>query len=474
MEHPAVTSKTPPAPDQSALDTLLPALGYFGASDSDCLDILWSGNVRGIRIAIPEDGSQSVLNLTRMELYDPEGRISLAPRGVETTQSSVYNDDARFGPGNLLRGKDIHTKPENAPWWQATLQHETPITRIRLFNRGDYWGLRARRIRIELLVENSWLCVHCHNNGENLFSILQACSAITGPLRLEGSPRQIRATLLENISRKLLTTEASLHHIPWRKIIPLVDLWGSGQLTEHETTLLAAWMTQTDGLHPLLPIAGKLQTPESILRLQDRINALAQIHQLGQYIITRHGIHHSYLMQHKNLFLDGAEKLIQTLQGMQYQPMLAYGTLLGAVRNQSLIPHDDDMDLILACRATDRPAVEREMTALAGQLQAIGYRVVQLLPESLNMRAYDGSIGVEFDIFPCWRSNDNEIFLHMEKMNIRAIPENIVHPPGTVTLHGRSMPAPADPTAFLTERYGPSWTTPDQFFEWPWPLSATH
>jgi hypothetical protein len=455
------------------LDTLLPALGYFGATRSDCLEIQWSGSILGIRIVIPEDGNLNVLNLNHLELYNQDGICTIDQQFIKTTQSSVYDDNARFGPSHLILGGGIHTQPERAPWWQVQMQLETQVTRIRLFNRGDYWGIRARKIRVELLVGNTWVCAYYSRNAESLLRTLQACGTIMGAIRLDGDPRLIRNEVLEKISGKILTTDVSPKNIPWREILPLIDMWGTEQLTEQETTILAAWMTLAGGLNPLLPISAKLQTPESILRLQDRINEVAYIHRLGQYIITRHGIHHSYLMQHKDLFLDGAEKLILTLQGMQYQPMIAYGTLLGAIRDQSLIPHDDDMDLILICRATDRTAVEQEMTALAEQLRHIGYRVVQLLPASLNMRVYDGNLGVEYDIFPCWRSshNESELFLHMEKMGIRAIPENIVYPPKNVTLHGRSMPAPADPPAFLNERYGPGWTTPNQFFEWPWPLS---
>jgi LicD family len=474
---PPMPSHPSPAPDQRALQTLLPALGYFGATHSDCLDLQWTGTVRGMRATIPEDGGPHILNLTGLELHGRDGCNALDPDldlcGVETTQSSVYEDDPRFGPGHLLRGGDIHTQSESSPWWQATWPQETQITRIRLFNRGDHWGIRARTLCIELLVGDRWQQVHCPGSGEQLLGTLQACSAVTGSICLDADPRRTRDTLLEQLADKLLCADTALHSVAWRRILPLVDIWSPHALTDPETTVLAAWMTQDSGLHLLLPIAKKLRTPQAILQLQDRINAVAQVHQLGHYVITRHGIHHSYLVQHKALFLAGAEKLIQTLQALQYQPMLAYGTLLGAVRDQSLIPHDDDMDLMLVSRATDRPAVEREMTALAEQLRATGYRVVQLLPESLNMRVGDPSLGVEFDLFPCWRGHGDTLFLHMEKMHIRTIPEHIVHPPATVTLHGRTLPAPADPRAFLTERYGPAWTTPNQFFEWPWPLSAT-
>jgi hypothetical protein len=58
----------------------------------------------------------------------------------------------------------------------------------------------------------------------------------------------------------------------------------------------------------------------------------------------------------------------------------------------------------------------------------------------------------------------------MESMKVRGIDPAIVYPASQVQLCGRMMPAPADPEAYLEERYGAGWRISDQFFEWPWPL----
>ena len=98
-----------------------------------------------------------------------------------------------------------------------------------------------------------------------------------------------------------------------------------------------------------------------------------------------------------------------------------------------------------------------------------GFRVVNLLPNSLNMHVIDSRNGAVMDVFPCWEEQER-LCMHMESMKIRGIDPAIVYPSGTLSLLGRTLPAPADPEAFLQERYGDGWRVSDQFFEWPWPL----
>jgi hypothetical protein len=475
LDAPRHTPKVDTMPDHTIdASALFPGLGYFGATNSDCINIPLNERIQGIRIYIPEGAVSNLLNLKKLEIHNPEGLIKLSDDEVNLSQSSTYNGDAKFGPKNLLQGRGIHTQSEREPSWQALFSQPIDITQLRLYNRGDRWGVRARNAVIQVQIGQRWTEIRNPTSGQHFWSTLQKCAEVAGPINLCSDAATLRHRLLRAISATLTSPTTALESVPWDSILGLINMWGDSALDDQELTLVAAWMTQVGGLPPLMPMAGKLATPESILHLQDRINHLANIHGIGHFVVSRHGVQHSYLLSNREAFLTGVEKLVCRLHGLDYQAMLAYGTLLGAVRDQSLIAHDDDLDLLMLCQARDQESAALEMTQVADQLRKAGYCVDQMLPQSLNMHVRDPELDVELDLFPCWRGNDGLVHLHMEKMAIRAIPENIIHPAGTVTLHGRSMPAPANPPAFLLERYGPTWTTPDQFFEWPWPLSSTN
>lgn len=459
----------PPLPNPASL---FPGLGYFGATALDCIEMAWSSPVRGIRLTIPADGGQNVLNLMRLELLGPQGPLSWAGDVVAVAQSSVYQNDPGLGPQQLLQGRSIHTQPEPEPWWQATFAEDVPLRRLRLFNRGDRWGIRARHLRIALLIDGRWQTVHDPRGAQHALAVLQDCLACAGPVRVESSLPDLRQCLRAAIAERLRTLQLLPAGVPWRSVLTLVDIWGDSAPDEDDLTLLAAWMSQTSGLYPLLPLAGRLKTPAAVLALQSRLQEIAVAQGLGHFVITRHGIQRSYLLTHREAFLDGAQTLIARLEALDYQAVLAYGTLLGAVRDGALIPHDDDLDLLMPCRAGDQAGVAAEMTRLAERLRGFGYQVEQLLPQSLNMHVRDTALGVELDLFPCWQDATGRLHLHMEKMAIRPIDASLLLPPGQVRLHDRAMPAPADPQGFLLERYGAGWTVPNQFFEWPWPLSA--
>lgn len=451
--------------------TLFPGLGYFGATNSDCINIPLKNKIQGIRICIPAGYASNLLNLKKLEMIGTEGPISLDESQIELSQSSVYNADPKFGPQSLLQGKGIHTLSESEPWWQAEFRTPVEITLLRLYNRGDRWGIRTRNVVIQVRIGSRWIEVRNPHTGQHLWDRLRQCADVAGPIPLSSDAATLRRQLLDAIAKKLLSPATGLATLPWDSLLELVNMWGGGPMDDHELTLVAAWMTQVNGLQPLMPMSERLQSSNQVLRLQAQINQLAEIHCLGQFVISRHGVQRSNLLSRQDAFLSAAEQLIHCLQAMDYQPMLSYGTLLGAVRDQSFIAHDDDLDLLMLCRASDRDAVAEEMTQVAEQLRLAGYRVEQMLPQSLNMHVIDQSLDVELDLFPCWQVLAGQVYLHMEKMAIRPIPENLVHPPGQVSLHSRHLPAPANPDAFLLERYGHDWTTPNQFFEWPWPLS---
>lgn len=53
------------------------------------------------------------------------------------------------------------------------------------------------------------------------------------------------------------------------------------------------------------------------------------------------------------------------------------------------------------------------------------------------------------------------------------VPKSVMLPTSSVSLHDHVYPAPADPVAFLADRYGPGWSVSDPYYEWPWPLEVT-
>ena len=64
----------------------------------------------------------------------------------------------------------------------------------------------------------------------------------------------------------------------------------------------------------------------------------------------------------------------------------------------------------------------------------------------------------------------DEVALHMEKMKLRSIPSSIVVPAAPLTFRGEELLGPADPTAFLAERYGEDWNISDPYHDWLWAL----
>jgi len=138
---------------------------------------------------------------------------------------------------------------------------------------------------------------------------------------------------------------------------------------------------------------------------------------------------------------------------------LDFGTLLGAVRDETLIPWDDDADLGIL--AADAPSV----VALREELEAPGHvlfahpRAVWMHYSAVNQTPLDLTVWNERD----GRLHSTESPLHLwPGMHDRtSFPVELVETLGEVTLNGRRLPAPSDPYRLLDQhRYGADYLTP--------------
>ena len=476
---PAQTDWEKPA-SPAVARVLAPGLGYFGANPSDRLTIEVGGAVKALRLSVSEP-VRTFLNLSKLELLRSGAPFTPTPSEAKASQSSTAGDDAVNAAANLLAGKGIHTKGELAPWWTAEFAPPVQVDQLRLSNRSDGWGSRSRTLRVDATFEDgSTRCVYYGQSEALLRRTLEVAGEISGvdlpailptsSEALAGLRRQLLAGLADRIRMKLV----ALPDIPWPAIAPLLDVWGrADEPSKDEWTVIAGFLLSQQ--------AGKagtsvksfsllLNTHQRLERLQQELNDLGHALGIGGFMLTRHGVkREGMLRQEPARFLRHMMAVIESLMRMGRDPALAYGTLLGAVRDRNFIAHDDDVDLLYRSNRSSRPEVEAELLEIKQQLRANGFRVVDLLPNSLNMHVISPENGAVMDIFPCWLE-DGKLQMHMEGMKVRGIDPDIVFPTGSIDFLGEQVPIPARPDSYLEERYGPGWREPDQFFEWPWPL----
>jgi len=164
------------------------------------------------------------------------------------------------------------------------------------------------------------------------------------------------------------------------------------------------------------------------------------------------------------------DEVLGALRQAGVEAFLAYGTLLGAVRNGHLIGHDSDADLGYVSQYADPVDVNRESFRMQRALTELGYRVTRYSGAAfkLDVVESDGTIR-GLDVFGGF-FRDGRLHL-MGEIRTPFRPEWIF-PLSEVELEGHRFPAPADPSRLLTATYGRSWRVPDPAFHFTTPTST--
>lgn len=141
------------------------------------------------------------------------------------------------------------------------------------------------------------------------------------------------------------------------------------------------------------------------------------------------------------------------------EPWLAYGTLLGFVREGDFIAHDDDIDIALHA-GPDPDAITAAMAA----------RGLILVNEQIGphgpVKQWFALGDMLVDLFFVYR--EGEDWVDHSRVGSRSLARNH-HPPVRIVtrrLGGLDLPVPEDTESYLVRMYGRAWRIPKRGWHW--------
>lgn len=168
----------------------------------------------------------------------------------------------------------------------------------------------------------------------------------------------------------------------------------------------------------------------------------------------------------KQSYLQGCAAVCADMRAAGLDACLGFGSVLSFVRDRDFIPHDDDLDIIVAM-----PSDVRDFAAalndLRGRLNAAGYEATGDYYSHFHVRKRGGSDKV-IDIFVGIREQDYVTWFPGPRATIRY---DEVFPAMTCDFLGVPASFPANPFAYLAKIYGPDWHKPQPLWNHAWDLA---
>jgi hypothetical protein len=472
-------------PGSAISRAMLPSLGFFGGTWADCLTLPYEACITRLRVERASD-TPGFLNLRGILLRRNRKPASVNEDQLVISQSSD-RPESKLEPQGVTKLTGIHSLKEVGAWWQVECLGGVLTDQILVFNRPDGMGIRSRDLRVTAWDDKGRKAIlHDSTSREYFRGTLrqieqfaggQVCDAEVDSLAMA---RRWRSDLVGRIADLIRKGEIRVSASNWLALAALIPTKrGKGPGDDLEG---ADWLVLAFGLCAQLErdprsrsgvqsYARVLNSAARLERLEvefDRATAALGTREMHH---VRHGIEvRGKLKSNIPQISKAAEKLAKDLGQDGLVPLLAYGSLLGAVREGHLLEHDDDFDIFVTLRADTIDEFNQLRLSMHKSLEARGW-VVEPNGKFKNSHVWQLDGGAKLDLFAVW-DDGNEAWTHMERMQWRSMPRAwfLDHEP--IEVDGIRIEASRYARDFLAERYGPDWTTPDKYHDWRWPLDG--
>lgn len=463
----------------TSVTDVFPSIGFFGGGKQTALTLAIEKNVRSIRIVI--ENTQAFLNIAGIKIYDHDGQL-ISPDGCVVSSSSDLNK--RPDLTSILTGQGFHSELESKPWLDVSFQESVFISSLSIQNRKDKWGLRAKylSVYVEDDSQHSALLYSSYSDEYNLKYLKKQLASYLNVSDINEAtwkPAQIRKMVISKLIKQYYEDVKQIEYVELLFLKQLLSTWRNAELKrdalELELKLLAIVFvkeTMQNFNYDLGAYSSLLRTQFSILFLEKCVNNLREELGLTPLQISKHEIvNKGMLTNNANKVMQVLTTLLAELSDLGYKPCLAYGTLLGAYRENKFIEHDDDVDILieLAEEEIDFAKALKLRNAFIDKLDKEKYRIEYGQKQNLNIHVYDIASNIMIDVFPYWYKND-QATLYMQRMELRGLDKDIFTSRKIIEFYGHSVPIPANSEKFLLERYGETWAISDRFHEWLWVL----
>jgi hypothetical protein len=157
-------------------------------------------------------------------------------------------------------------------------------------------------------------------------------------------------------------------------------------------------------------------------------------------------------------YLHEAVELVEALRPLSPDVSFGFGSVLAAVRDGALLPHDDVLDLVVAFEHAQTPNLADALRLVTQHLAGLGYLVTGGSSAHRHV-SRPGRPGVNIFV---GLYEDERISWYPGVRG--SLTRSMMFPTSTVDLAGVACPLPARPSEYLRAVYGPGWRVPDPDF----------
>ena len=448
---------------------LFPGQGFFSYEEDFNLQIPINKDVSEIELAI-EAPQNEILNIGKIDFVGADGKLLDKHKIISDAEmSSYYGTGTREIFNSKLRsGKLLHSCREERPSMRIKLNNTQYLKSIIISNRKDEYRMRSKFLTVKIFKDKKMIIEYQNcSNSETTSMLEEICKLSQVDL---DNPTINHIPALKDGIKKAITNNLLSWNI--KKLSLLLPLYSKNQNIDEfqifiTATIILKMLGNSDRIDTsrLSSFSNILNNHTTIQRVIDKVSSLNQ--SLSQaktkIIISKHSVEYSQLRENREQYLVAINQAIDVFKSLGGELILCYGTLLGAIRENDFIAHDDDVDLLLINKATSREESLEIRNDIIASLKERKIGVWGIGSENFHININNCNL----DIFICWREAE-AIYLPMERFQIRQINSNILLPICSTHFQNAEYPAPAKPIDFLKERYGDDWNQPNPYHEFPW------